>query len=122
MVTANESPCITCTFPVDQSATCSRNGPIAACHVRMYSYAIPPGPTKVTSGPIVMRLIPDEMANPFTYITTICTICVYSKGLTPPGLGPTLCGCINILVVGLKGYIRRHAPMKVGPPEKPLGC
>ena len=55
MVTANESPRITCTLPVDQSATCSINGPIAACHVRMYPYTIPPGPTKVTSGPIAMR-------------------------------------------------------------------
>ena len=69
----------------------------------MYPYATPPGPTKVTSGPIAMRLIPDEMVNPFIYITTICTMCVHSKCLSPPGLGTTLCRCIDILVVGLKG-------------------
>ena len=103
LVTTNGSPCITCTLPADQSATCSRNGPIAACHVRMYPYASPPGPTKVTSGPIAMRLIPDETVNPLTYITTICAMCVYSKALTLPGLGTTLYGCINILVVRLKG-------------------
>ena len=103
MVTANKGPHITCKLPVDQSATCFRNGPIAACHVRVYPYATPPGPTKVTSGPIAMRLIPNETVNPFTYVATVCAICVYSKGLTPPGLGTTLCGCINILVVRLKG-------------------
>ena len=102
IATTNESPRVTCTLPFDQSATCSRNGPIAACHVRVYSYATPPGPIKVTSGPIVMRLIPDETVNPFTYITTICAKWVYSKSLTPPVLGTTLCRCINILVVGLK--------------------
>ena len=69
----------------------------------MYPYTTPPGPTKETSGPIVMRLILDQMVNPFTFITTICTMWVYFKGLTPPGLGTTLCGCINILVVRLKG-------------------
>ena len=69
----------------------------------MYPYTTPPGPAKVTSGPIVMRLIPDETVNPFTYIKTICTICEHPKCLTPLGLGTTLCRCINILVVGLKG-------------------
>ena len=110
METTNERPRITCTLPFDQSATCSRNGPIAACHVRMYPYATPPGSTKVTSGPIVMRLIPDEMVNPLTYITTICAMWVYSKSLTPPVLGTTLCGCINILVVRLK-CIKGGAPL-----------
>ena len=75
----------------------------------MYPYATPPGPPKVTSGPIVMRLIPDEMVNPFTYITTVCAICEHPKCLTPPGLGTTLCGCTDILVVGLKG-IKGGAP------------
>ena len=69
----------------------------------MYPYATPPGPTKVISGPIAMRLIPDETVNPFTYIATICAMCEHTKYLAPPGLGTTLCRCINILVVGLKG-------------------
>ena len=76
----------------------------------MYPYTTPPDPTKVNSGPIAMRLIPDEMVNPFTNITTICAMCVYSKCLTPLGLGTTLCGCINILVVGLKG-MKGGAPL-----------
>ena len=66
----------------------------------MYPYATPPGPTKVTSGPIVMRLIPDEMVNSSTYITTVFARCKKSKYLTPLGLGTTLCQCIDILVVG----------------------
>ena len=53
--------------------------------------------------PIVMRLIPDEVVNSFNYITTICAMCEHTKCLTPPDLGTTLCKCINILVVGLKG-------------------
>ena len=65
---------------------------IKFCHVRMYPYTTPAGPTKVTSGPIAMRLISGETVNPFTYISTICAMCVYSKSLTPPGLGTTLCG------------------------------
>ena len=65
----------------------------------MYPYATPPGPAKVACGPIAMTLIPDEMVNIFTYITTICAMCVHSKCLTPPVLGTILCGCINILVV-----------------------
>ena len=69
----------------------------------MHPYATPPIPTKVTSGPIAMTLIPDEMVNPFTYITAMCAICEYPKCLTPQGLGTTLCERINILVVGLKG-------------------
>ena len=79
-----------------------QKGPIAACHVRIYSYTTPPGPIKVTIGLNEMRLIPDETVNPFTYITTICTKWVYSKSLTPSLLETTLCGYINILVVRLK--------------------
>ena len=87
---------------------------MAACHVRVYFFTTPPGPTKVTSGQIVMRLIPCKMVNPYTYITTICAMCVHSKCLTPPGLGTTLCRCINILVIRLKGI---KGGMKVGPPD-----
>ena len=69
----------------------------------MYPYTTPPGPTKVISGPIAMRQISDKLVDPFTYITTVCSMCEHTKYLTPPGLGTTLCGCINILVVRLKG-------------------
>ena len=51
-----------------------------------------------------------ETVDPFTYITTICTMYQHSKYLTPPDLGTTLCGCIDILVVGLKG-IKGGAPL-----------
>ena len=51
----------------------------------------------------LIRSMPYEMVNPFTYITTIYAVCQQSKYLTPPDLGTTLCKCIDILVVGLKG-------------------
>ena len=46
--------------------------------------------------------MPYETVNPFTYIATFCAMCVHTKYLTPD-LGTTLCRCIDILVIGLKG-------------------
>ena len=51
----------------------------------------------------MVRSMPYETVNPFTYITAICTMYQQSKSLTPPDLGTTLCRCTDILVVGLKG-------------------
>ena len=58
----------------------------------------------LTKSLIVIRLMPYETVDPFTYITIMCAICVYTKCLTPPDLRTTLCGAIDILVVlRLKG-------------------
>ena len=51
----------------------------------------------------LIRSMPYETVNPSVYTTTICAMCVHAKCLTPPVLRTTLCGCINVLVVRLKG-------------------
>ena len=58
----------------------------------------------------LIRLMPYDTVNPLAHITTICALYQQSKYLTPPDLGTTLCRCIDILVVGLKG-IKRGAPL-----------
>ena len=58
----------------------------------------------------LIRSMPYETINPFTHTTTICAIYQQSKYLTPPDLGTTLCRCIDILMVRLKG-IKGGAPL-----------